>query len=42
MLIEIKRSLHDYFRIKRLKSFAEAYPDLANISVLDVGGSPYM
>ncbi len=42
MLLKIKSSLHDYFRTKRLKSFAEAYPDLANLSVLDVGGTPYM
>ncbi|MEM8722087.1 MAG: class I SAM-dependent methyltransferase [Cyanobacteria bacterium P01_G01_bin.39] len=42
MLLKIKSFLHDYFRIKRLKKFAESYPDLANLSVLDVGGTPYM
>lgn len=28
------------FRIKRLKQFYETYPDLPQLSVLDVGGSP--
>lgn len=30
------------FRLKRLSAFAEAYPDLNTLSVLDVGGSPYI
>lgn len=42
MLLKIKRTLHDYFRTKRLESFVEVYPDLGNLSVLDVGGTPYM
>lgn len=42
MFIKLKRTLYNYFRIKRLKAFAESYPDLANLSVLDVGGTPYM
>lgn len=42
MFLKLKSILHDYFRTKRLKAFARAYSDLSNLSVLDVGGTPYM
>lgn len=32
----------NYFRTKRMKDFLSAYPDLRNLSVLDVGGRPYI
>ncbi len=42
MFLKLKSILHNYFRIKRLKAFAKSYPDLSTLSVLDVGGTPYM
>lgn len=39
MFIKIKSYLHKYFRVARLKTFADAYPDLSNLSVLDIGGT---
>ena len=42
MFFGLKRYLHKYFRIKRLSAFAEAYPDLSTLSVLDVGGTSGM
>lgn len=32
--------LTNYFRRKRLSSFTKAYPNLAELTVLDVGGTP--
>lgn len=32
----------NYFRTKRLRRFVSAYPDLGSLSVLDIGGRPYI
>jgi ubiquinone/menaquinone biosynthesis C-methylase UbiE len=39
VFLAFKRRMHEYFRTKRLKAFAEMYPNLQELSVLDVGGS---
>lgn len=31
-----------FFRSRRLQSFVKAFPDLATLSVLDIGGRPFM
>jgi ubiquinone/menaquinone biosynthesis C-methylase UbiE len=39
MFMQLKTKLHNYFRVKRLKMFVSAYPNLSDLLVLDVGGT---
>ena len=39
MFKTVKSKINNYFRVKRLKIFVDAYPNLSDLIVLDVDGA---